>query len=211
MNTKAVIGLVVIILIGAGAYMVWGRGGGYGPVSTVPVGGGSQSLEQLVAAGAPITCTFSTTTASGNESGTIFIANGMVAGNFSVTDSKTGVINAHMITRDQTSYTWTSMSNQGFKSTVSASGAAGQSQGQGVGYSAQMDYSCQAWNPDTGKFNLPTNISFVATASYVAPPQGAGATGAGGSAYPTGSSAQCAECNQLTGAQKAQCLAALNC
>jgi hypothetical protein len=220
MNTKALIGLVVIILIGAGAYMVWGRGGGYGPVSTVPVGGGSNSLQQLVAAGAPVTCTFSTTTASGGETGTIYIANGMVAGDFTVTDSKAGAINAHMITRDQTSYTWTSMSNQGFKSTINASNSPGQTQGQGVDYSAQMDYSCQAWTPDSSKFNLPANISFIATASYVPPPQGAGATGAGtvtpgggttGAPPVAGTAEQCAACNQLSGAQKAQCLAALNC
>lgn len=165
MNTKAIIGLVVIILIGAGAYMVWGRGGGYGPVSTVPVGGGSQSLQQLVAAGSPVTCTFSTTTAGGTQNGTIYIANGMVAGDFAVSSPGGGTIDAHMITRDQTSYTWTSMSNQGFKSTVSTTGSTGQTQGQGVDYSAQMDYSCQAWNPDTGKFNLPANISFMSIAS----------------------------------------------
>jgi hypothetical protein len=209
MNTKAIIGLIVIIIIGVGAYMVWGKGGGgYGPVSTVPVGGGSQSLQQLVAAGSPVTCTFSTTTASGNESGTIYIANGMVAGDFAVTDSKAGVINAHMIMRDQTNYTWTSASNQGFKSTVSTSGTSGQN--QGVDYSAQMNYSCQAWTADSSKFNLPATISFTATSAYTPPPQGAGATGAAG-AGTQGTSQQCAACNQLSGAQKAQCLAALQC
>lgn len=211
MNTKVLVGVVAIIIIGASAYMVWGRGGtgGYGPTSTVPVGGGSQSIQQLVAIGNPVTCTFSTTTANGAESGTIYIANGMVAGDFTATAPSGGAIDAHMIMRDQTNYTWTSASTQGFKSTVSASSTSS-SQSQGVDYSAQMNYSCQAWNADASKFNLPANISFMTTASYTAPAQGAGATGAGG--YSTqGTAAQCAACDQLTGAQKAQCLAALNC
>lgn len=209
MNTKAIIGVIVIIIIGAGAYVIWGRSGtgGYGPTNTVPVGGGSNSIQQLVAAGNPITCTFSTTTSSGKETGTIYIANGMVAGDFVVNDPQAGSIDAHMIVSNQTSYTWTSASAQGFKSTVSTTSSA---QTTGVGYSAQMDYLCQSWNPDTSKFNLPSNISFTSTASFTPPAQGAGATGAA-SGGAQGTAAQCAECNGLPSAQKAQCLAALQC
>src|SRR5665647_1555444 len=98
MNKKVLAGLVVIIIIGVGAYLVWGRGGGgYGPATIVPVGGGSSSLQSLVAAGAPVTCTFSTTTASGSESGTIYISNGMVAGDFVANAQGASAINAHMI------------------------------------------------------------------------------------------------------------------
>lgn len=191
--------------------MLWGGGvtGGYGPASTVPVGGGSNSLQQLVAAGNPVTCTFSTTTSTGSQSGTIYISNGMVVGDFVANDPSAGAINAHMIMRDQTNYVWTSASTQGFKSTVGVTGST-QDQSQGVDYSAQMNYSCQAWNPDTSKFNLPANISFMTTASYTSPAQGAGATGAA-SAGIQGTAEQCAACNNLSGAQKAQCLAALSC
>lgn len=158
MNMKALLGLIVIIIVGIGAYMLWGRGGGYGPATIVPVGGGSSSLQSLVAAGAPVTCTFSTTTASGSESGTIYIANGMVAGDFVANAPGASPINAYMIVQGGTSYVWTSMSNQGFKSTVGTTG--GSKPSQGVDYNAQMDYSCQAWKPDTSKFNLPATISF---------------------------------------------------
>ena len=137
----------------------------------------------------------------------------MVAGDFVVNSPQAGALNAYMITRDQTSYTWTSMSNQGFKSTVTATDTSGQTKSGSVSYSAQMDYSCQAWNPDSSKFNLPSNISFMSTASYTPPAQGSGATGAGaGASYGAqGTAAQCAACNQLSGASKAQCLAALSC
>ena len=207
MNTKALIGLVALIIIGVGAYMIWGRSGGYGPTSIVPVGGGSQSIQQLVALGKPITCTFSTTTASGSQQGTIYISDGKVAGDFTADATGAGTINAHMIVRDNTSYVWTSASTQGFKSTVTASSTSGQS--QGLDYSAQMNYECQSWIADSSKFNLPTTISFSSSASFAPPDQGAGATGAGTGTQ--GTAAQCAACNNLSGAQKAQCLAALSC
>jgi hypothetical protein len=212
MNTKALIGLVAVIVIAGGAYLLWGGGalngtGGYGPTTTVSIAGRS-SLQSLVAAGNPVVCTFSTTTSNGSQSGTIYVANGMVAGDFTATDSHVSDnVNAHMIIRDNTSYVWTNASNQGFKSTVNASSTG--SANQGVDYNAQLEYSCQAWKPDTSKFNLPTAISFISTASYRQPSQGTGVTGA--STGVTGTAAQCAQCDSLPSAQKAQCLAALSC
>ncbi len=210
MNTKTILGLIILIIIAVGAYFIWGKmpGGTYGPTSTVPVGGGSQSIQQLVGLGKSVTCTFSTTTASGSQQGTIYIANGMVAGDFTANAAGAGDINAHMIVRDNTSYVWTSASNQGFKSTVNASSTGSGS--SGIGYGEQMNYQCQGWNADSSKFNLPTNISFMSTAAYTQPDQGAGATGAAGASV-KGTAAQCAACNSLAGAQKAQCLAALSC
>jgi hypothetical protein len=211
MNTKAIIGLIVLIIIGVGAYFVWGKmpGGTYGPTSTVPVGGGSQSIQQLVGLGKSVTCTFATTTASGSQQGTIYVSNGMVAGDFTANVTGGSPIDAHMIVRDNTSYVWTSATNQGFKSTVAAS-STGTGTGQGLDYSAQMNYECKSWNADSSKFNLPTNISFMSTAAYTQPDQGAGATGAAGAGV-KGTAAQCAQCNTLSGSQKAQCLAALSC
>lgn len=202
----------MIIIIGVGVYVFLGSKGASqqaGNETSTSQSNSGSSLSSLVAAGQPVTCTFATTTATGSTNGTMYIANGMVAGDFTTVDSKAGSINSHMIVRDSTNYMWTSMSTQGFKSTVTP-GQPASGQTQGVYYNAQVDYSCQPWTADAAKFNLPANISFVSTASFVPPQQGAGATGAGGSASP-GSNAQCAACNQLTGAQKAQCLAALQC
>lgn len=213
MNMKVLGGIVAIIIIGASAYFIWGRGsGGYGPVNMVPIGGGQNSLQQLVAAGNPVTCTFSTTTAAGTESGTVFIANGMVAGDFTAS-SAAGGIEAHMIMRDSTNYTWTSASTQGFKTTISTGTTPTSGTNQGVDYGAQMNYACQAWNADSGKFNLPANISFMSAADFTPPttPPASGATGAGAGASVQGNAAQCAQCDSLPSAQKAQCLAALHC
>ncbi|HEY5383155.1 MAG TPA: hypothetical protein VIJ88_01205 [Candidatus Paceibacterota bacterium] len=159
---KKVFAVIALLIIAGGVYMVWGRGGtgGYGPTTTVPISGAT-SLQTLVAAGAPVVCTFSTTTASGSESGTIYIANGMAAGNFVANDSTASPINAYMIMKGGVSYAWTSASSQGFESAVSTTTGAGSGQNQSVGYSTQMGYSCQAWTPDSNKFTVPTTISFT--------------------------------------------------
>ncbi|MDE1924634.1 MAG: hypothetical protein KGH79_00415 [Patescibacteria group bacterium] len=215
MNTKALIGAVAIIIIAGGVYYFVAKNNS-APVAAPAAdftgqNGAAMSLQSLVAAGAPVACTFSTTTESGSESGTVYVANGAVAGDFTEKGAQ-GTIDAHMIVENNTSYVWTSMSTTGFKSTVTQGQASTQS--NGVNYSSPMNYSCQPWTPDQSKFNLPSNISFTATASYTPPAQGAGATGAAGgsaSAGVKGTAAQCAQCNTLPSAQKAQCLAALQC
>jgi hypothetical protein len=210
---KGLIGLAIIIIIGAGAYFLSKPNSAVAPAqlaatNNAPVG--MQSLGALVSAGTPVTCSFSTTTPNGTTQGTMYIANGMVAGDFTSNMGSQGPIDGHMLVRDNTSYVWTSLSSTGYKSTVTASTTAGGS--KGVDYNAKMDYSCQTWTVDSGKFTLPTNISFMTTSSYTPPPQGAGATGAApATGAPKGSAAMCAECNSLPSAQKAQCLAALQC
>src|SRR6185437_1987332 len=166
-----------------------------------------QSLAGLVSAGQPVTCTFSTTTQSGEMHGTVYVAGGMVAGDFT-TAMGTSSIDAHMLVRDNTSYVWTSLSNQGFKSTVTNSATTSSSE-RGVEYGTPMTYSCSNWSVDASKFTLPGNISFSATPSFTAPPQGAGATGAATGVK--GTAEMCAKCNSLPSSQKAQCIAALQC
>lgn len=209
---KALLGLALIIIIGVGVYFVLQPKGAGVPTNTTGAANGmmGQSLGQLAAAGQPVTCTFATTTAAGTTEGTVYVANGMVAGSFIMSGMRMGNIDSHMLVRDNTSYVWTSMSNTGFKSTVSSSNAPA-SDNKGVDYNAPMDYRCSAWTVDPSKFNLPANISFMTTASYTPPSQGAGATGAAPTGGVKGTAAQCAQCNALPSAQKAQCLAALQC
>lgn len=159
MNMKAIVGAVVLVVLIGGAYMLWGRAGtgGYGPTTQVVVGDGSRSIQQLVEAGSPVVCTFATSTPGATQKGTIYIAGGKVAGDFTVTDATAGNLNAHMILREGKSYTWTSISNQGFTGSVSTS-TIGQS--QGVTYTAQINYACQAWVADSSKFTLPSTITF---------------------------------------------------
>lgn len=209
MNTKVVLGLAAIIIIGVGAYFFIGSNGsrlGDQNATSTPQAGGSSpsgpnSLRALVAAGQAVTCTFSTTTADGSQtSGTIYATSGMVAGDF-VTNTASQAINSHMIVKDNASYVWTDLSTQGFKTTVGAGATSTTSTG-GVDYDAQMNFACQPWTPTGTHFNVPTNITFTDTASMTAPGSGSGTSG---------NAQQCAACNQLTGSAKTQCLAALKC
>ena len=63
--------------------------------------------------------------------------------------------------------------------------------------------------PTVATSTAQTATQTSSTTQKPAPDQGAG--GVYDSNTPAGSAAQCAECGQYTGAQKAQCLAALNC
>src|SRR6266404_5762862 len=98
---KALWGLAIIIIIGAGAYFLMKPGSAIAPKETVQnqaqnsAGNNGESLGALVAAGSPVTCTFSTTTASGSTHGTVYVANGMVAGDFT-TQASAGTIDSHM-------------------------------------------------------------------------------------------------------------------
>ncbi len=210
---KALLGLAIIIIIGAGAYFLTKPNGALAPAQMAGTNtpAGMPSLSTLVAAGSPVTCTFSTTTANGASQGTMYIANGMVAGDFTTNTPQGGTVDSHVLVRDSISYLWTSLSATGFKSTVTATSSGSSSGHLSVGYSTPMDYACQVWTVDSNKFMLPTNITFITTSSYTAPSQGAGATGAAPAGAPKGTAAQCAQCNALPSAQKAQCIAALQC
>ncbi len=216
MNTKAIVGLIIIIAISLVGFLFLGNKTTHAPTigtaPAVPSGGNTkqgQSLRALVEANKPVACTFASTTASGTESGTMYIANGMVAGDFTI-QSANGNIDAHMITKDSTSYVWTSMSSVGFKSSVSTE--ASNKTTRGVDYNSTMNYKCTVWTPDAKKFDMPKSITFTSTSAFV-PPNPNVSAGAGGNADARiqGSPAQCSACAQLPSQQKAQCLTALHC
>ena len=217
MNTKVLWGLVVIIIIGLGAYFFMGHSGMQlqgGVASTTQNGtqaqggNGETSLSALVYAAQPVSCSVSITNGSATVNGVVYIGAAMMRGDFTSNDPKVGTVQSHMIVRDSTSYVWTDASDQGFKSTVSAGSTASPQSGS-VDYNAPQNYKCQPWVTDLSKFDLPGGISFMSTASYTPPAQGAGATGA--QTGTKGTAQQCGACYQLSGAQKAQCLAALQC
>jgi len=207
---KALLGIVAVIIIAVGAWLIIkgapGGGSSYAPAGTGAPASGPVALSALVAAGNPVTCTFSTTTAQGTEEGTIYVADGKVAGDFTMNGTQ-GPTQAHMIMQDQTNYFWTSAGTQGFKSAVTATSSSGSSQ-QGVSYSEPADYACQPWTADESKFTLPANITFMDMSAMT---HGAAPAAPGGATSVQGTQGQCAACGELSGTQKAACLAALHC
>jgi hypothetical protein len=223
MSTKAIIGIVVsIIVIGVGFFFFSHES--KAPIAETNTAGelgtttaatdtstsvaAPQSLHDLVAQNKPLTCTFSTTSPQGTVSGTMYIANGKVAGDFITPGPNSATIQAHMIVRDETSYMWTSLNSTGFKTLVTK--VNGQEHSNSVDYNTKGNFSCQAWTPDESKFTLPKGINFQDMTSMGTMPAGMAPGGAAGAGM-HGSAAQCGACNQLPAAQKAQCVEALHC
>src|SRR5262245_57043103 len=99
---KLIIAVVVILLIVLGLYLYSrnaeapadGDAPGNGGEST----GDTRSLRQLVALGTPQKCTFSSDYDGGRSEGTVYIANGMMRGDYtSKVDSSGTDISSHMI------------------------------------------------------------------------------------------------------------------
>lgn len=213
MNTKVIVGVVAVLIIGIGAYLLFAK---QTPSSQAPATtttgtvSGPKSIAAMVSVGAPVTCTYSTTTSSGTQSGTIYVAQGMVAGDFQMSGQVT--TQGHMIVRDSTSYVWMTMNGQtqAFKTAVNTNAQAAPGN-QGVNYNSSMNYSCQPWTPDSSKFTLPAGVTFMDTSAMGVPTPSTGVSKPSTGTSVKGSAGQCAACGELQGAQKAQCLAALHC
>lgn len=210
MNKKVLISVVVLLLLGAGAYFFFTKSKtGTSVVNTATqVASGAKSLKELIAAGVPQECTYSSSDESGSMSGTSYISGGSVRTDFSSTASgKTST--SHMITDGKIIYTWTDGEANGFKMTVPEETKAGDTTTQSTetqsaaNMDQKVDYKCSAWVPDNSKFTPPANVKFTDFSQMLGP----SAAPTGGS----GSSSQCSVCNSLTGDDKASCLSALNC
>lgn len=165
MNTNAIIGIVVaIVVVGGGAWYLssdssgtMGEGAENG---TDEGGAGASTFAALVAGGGSRTCTVTMDTNGSSSEGTVYISDGKVRGDF--TSSVNGQsMTAHMIQADGYMYSWTDAVAQGVKVSLSQAQKSGTTQNQGVDPNAQVDYDCSAWMADSGKFAVPSNVTFM--------------------------------------------------
>jgi len=219
MKNKVVVGIIAVIIIGAGAwYFISQSGKGAAPIVGAPVVNSNSTslgtLAAILAAGRPVKCTVSPTADNGNMSGTFYIANGKTRGDYSVTEGAQPM-NGHMIVDGQTSYTWFEGQPTGFK--ITATPTSGNenvpaSANKGFDPNQKVGYNCSPWSADASLFALPANVKFTDMSALAAPaatpPAGASA---GVSGAPIGSAAQCAACDSVPAAYKAQCRTALGC
>jgi hypothetical protein len=223
MKNKIIIGVVVLIILGAGAwYFVSQSNKGGTPVAGTPnapaVSGNETSpdtLAVLLAAGKPVKCTVAPTADNGNISGTFYIANGKTRGDYSVTEGAQPM-NGHMIVLGETSYTWFEGQSTGFKITappantntnVNSSATAN----QGFDPNQKIGYNCSPWSTDASVFSLPANVKFSDMSALGVPavtPPAAGNVNSG--AASGGNAAECAACDQVP-AYRDQCRKALGC
>jgi hypothetical protein len=217
MKNKIIIGVVVLIVIGAGAWYFASRGGNVAAPNANTAGNtvAEQTMAGLLAAGKPVKCTITPSADNENMSGTFYVANGKVRGDYSVNAAGQNM-SGHMIALGSTSYTWLEGQTTGFKMTALANEKTNANAGtpaasqQGFDASLKMNYHCGVWSADPSVFALPANVKFTDfNAGAMMPP-----TTAGGSVKtnaPAGNAAECAACDQVPASYRAQCKSALGC
>lgn len=170
-----IVGGAIVLGVGIAGYMLMQPGMEFevqeNSVNTAREAGagmatGKMSMKNLVAAGVSQKCTFNESNDISQSSGTVYIANGKMRGDF---DSMAqGIaVKSHMIVDGEYSYVWTPDTNQGFKMSITAgesTGASGSSVTQGqqtVDYNQELAYSCEPWTADSSRFSLPSGVVFM--------------------------------------------------
>jgi|WetSurMetagenome_2_1015567.scaffolds.fasta_scaffold11632_2 hypothetical protein len=171
-NVAIVVGVLILIIILIGGYSIFSKSQkpptNNAPVTqNKPVNSGSQTIQgtikSLLTSGKSQKCTYSSKIESTSVSGTVYVANGKMRGDFS-TISEQSTISGHMIIDSGFSYIWTDMNKQGIKMAIDQqqlqqpSGAPANNQTPDI--NKTFNYACQGWAGDGSMFNLPSDITF---------------------------------------------------
>lgn len=116
------------------------------------------SLKQLLQATTPRICTFNSTQSDAQSSGTVFVANGMLRGDF-VSTINNQTVNSHLIVKDNTSYVWTDQLQEGVKVSMHQLDNKNP-EDQPINLDEKMKYDCQTWTQEEKVFALPEGIEF---------------------------------------------------
>jgi hypothetical protein len=120
------------------------------------------SLQELVGRSGSWQCTVSVTAQDITTTGTTYVAGGKVRADYVSPVPGYGNVESHMIMRDTTVYTWTSLMSQGMKFPIQDGKMQGERKSTEVTpqFDQAYDYSCAAWTADESKFALPAGITF---------------------------------------------------
>jgi hypothetical protein len=194
-NKKVIIGIIVLAVFLIGGYMVFAKKNPSSPTASPVATEQPQaptSLRDLIAQGISQSCTYSTD----KSNGMIYLAGGKIRGDFNV-----GTSVSHMIIMDSTNYLWTEGSKTGIKmafdQNATPAPVTSNTPTNSFDANALNNYKCSPWVADNTMFTLPAGVSFMAVAN----PVSSGAS----------NSSLCAKCDALSGDNKTQCMAALNC
>ncbi len=232
-TTRIIIGVIILLLLIAGAYFVFGKKSASNTISTAKkqmtnMTTGKKSLTDFFSMTGSQQCTFSDKT--NTSSGTIYTDNGKMRGDFQSTNSGKTMM-THMVNDGTYIYYWTEGTKTGYKmslATVKEQAAkitmAPQNNNSGeeqspssgpVNMNQQADYSCQAWSADVSKFVLPQDVTFtdyttmmqgaMKSITPMAPREGEGMTAGQ-------KQSECLQCDQVpAGSMRTQCRTALKC
>lgn len=213
---KKVIGVIIIVLIllGAGIFLATKKS----PVknsnsasvptqSTNPTVTLTQgSLKSLLMAGKSEVCTFSNSVSSVQVSGTVYVANGKIRGDFK-SSGPGNAVTGHMIVDSQYSYVWTDQSTQGIKMALNSAtqNPNPNAKSSSPDLNQSYQYTCQPFTATGSTFTIPTNITF----QTITIPSGA-PTGAAANPQTTGN--MCAACDNIpAGPSRDSCKTQLHC
>lgn len=167
MKNQVVFSLVgtVIVILGIFAINYEGRPetpviGADGKIS------GYYAIEGIMRLGKPYVCTFEKTDGTSKLAGVIHTDGQKIYEQFRIkTDLIKNEFNSFLLVKDGEAYTWTSLSDLGYKSSVVKNASRSTSpaeQAQIVGTRDKLVYKCEPWqNVDNTIFEIPTWIKFT--------------------------------------------------
>ncbi len=168
--------VAILLLIGAG-YLIMSKTSkksvsestvGQGKAQDTGSASTKGSIRSLLSAGKNVFCTV--TYPDNGGSGTMYIADKKMRGDFSTKDANGKPIESHMMQDGEFTYSW--MGTQGFKmkidTTVQASPTttSGTTQ-QGADLDKQVDMNCSSWSVDNSKFTVPEDVKFIDGSSFM--------------------------------------------
>ena len=204
MNKNIIVGVIVVIVVLLAGYGWMNRGAADLNEDGDNAAATAGSFRSLLAMSGSQKCEFSQEAEGNESSGTVYVADGMMRGDFSTMMDGTAKI-GHMIVKDEQVFVWVDGEAQGMKMMFSATAGATTTANQSpINLDDEnVSYDCDRWSKDSSKFAEPSGVQFMDLSAIV----GGGATTGGSGANPP----QCAACESLQGTQKDQCRLALKC
>lgn len=124
------------------------------------------NIFSLAKRGGDFKCDFLHNAPPSFSAGVVYISNNKVKGEFvsNINLPEYGISNeikSYMISDGESVYTWTSMSNDGYKASINKSATLDNQEVIQMDYmNEDLNYKCESYNVDQSKFLLPTNITF---------------------------------------------------
>lgn len=168
MNTKKVVGVIAgILLVGGGVSMFMqssdtGNGESLAASAVAVPSQVSGSVEDLLALGQDVVCTFEEQNAQGTVSGDVYVSGPRLRSNFAFL-SEQGNFEGSMIRDGEYVYTWGGTPFGQFASKIAFRDFDEENIASQVPVDMphDLDYTCAVWDVDASVFVLPTDIEFV--------------------------------------------------
>jgi len=167
---KALIAIIAMVFVGGGIYLLNNKGGDLEATANLEESlteenandATPNTLNELLASGEDMTCTFSQTEGGLEQSGTVYVSDMKVRGEFNIEEPTLGSFTVHMLQDKEWNYTWGEPfgENVGTKmKVITTAGAAPRN--EGVNLDATMNFDCSSWDAELSMFVVPKTVVFT--------------------------------------------------